>query len=159
MSDEQAPQEHEEHDGGDQDRPAAANAGQSPDDGPDPAADAADEPTDDEAAGEDADDPDGTRRIRATVEDNRMTPGTLVLHLEARDVRMPMDGDAALRLLKMFQMRDGQVLADRLSPFISSAEAGWFVLDLADVTAMSWIPGLSAAPPRTVVDPLPAQAA
>lgn len=156
MSDEHPPPDTEE---GDPDEAPASDAGQPAPDGTDPTAGSGDDQGEGHGPGEAASDPSEPNRIRATVEDNKATPGTLVLHMKDRDVFTAMDGDAALRVMKMFELRDGRVLADAFSPFISSAEAGWFVIDLEDVKAMSWVPGRRSAPPRTVVDPLPAQAA
>lgn len=104
-------------------------------------------------------DPEIAEKVRAAVEANRSTLGTLTLHLEGRDINVSMDGDAALRLLKMFELRDGQALVDHLNPFRFHAAAGWFVLDLDEVKAMSWIPGSVLEPRRTTVDPAPPQAA
>ena len=104
-------------------------------------------------------DPDTAEKIRAAVEANRSMLGTLTLHLEGRDIDVSMDGDAALRLLKMFELRDGQALVDHLNPFRFEAGAGWFVLDLDEAKAMSWTPGSVPVPRRTTVDPAPPLAA
>ena len=155
MSEEQTGQQPED---GDQGQPEP-DAGQGPPPGAGPSAETADDPTDEDPQAEAAGGDDGIRDVWETMEGNKATLGTLVLHLHSRDVHTVMDGDAALRLMKKFHVRDGQVLTDRFSPFSSSAADGWFVIDLEDVTAMSWIPGEPSKPRRTVVDPLSVPAA
>ena len=155
MSEEQTGQQPED---GDQGQPEP-DPGQGPPPGAGPSAAAADDAADEGELAEAAGGDDGIRDVWETMESNKARSGTLVLHLHSRDVHTVMDGDAALRLLKMFHVRNGQVLTDRFSPFSSSAADGWFVIDLEEVTAMSWIPGDPSKLPRTVVDPLSAQAA
>ena len=89
---------------------------------------------------------------------NSMVLGQLVLHYPERDVTVLLDGGAALRMLKMFQQRREGGLADLLEPEVSSASAGWVVLDLAEPLAMSWLPGLQSKRPRTAIDPAVAAA-
>lgn len=82
--------------------------------------------------------------------DNMAIPGYVTLHYPERDVRVLLDGDAAVRLLRMFRQRYEAGLSDVLDAE-SSALAGWLVLDLAEPLAMSWLPVLRA--PRTAIDP------
>ena len=87
------------------------------------------------------------------VSPNRLVAGVLTLHYPERDVKTALDGDSALRLLTMFARRREDGLADHLDPDESTARAGWLVLDLAEVRAMSWWPVTGSKPPRTVIDP------
>ena len=92
---------------------------------------------------------------------NSMTLGRLSLHYASRSVDVVLDGEAAVRTLKMFQQRREHGLADPLDPELSSASSGWLVLDLdgADAPlAMSWMPGLPTKAPRTTIDPAVAAA-
>jgi hypothetical protein len=78
--------------------------------------------------------------------------GFVVLHYPLRDVRVPFDGDSALRLLTMFRDRTDKYWQDELNPHRSSAKTGWLVLNLDEVLCISWLP--STAPnPRTAIDP------
>ena len=78
--------------------------------------------------------------------------GTVTLHYPERDVRVVLDGATALRLLSMFaRRRTGP--SDRLDPNDSTALAGWLVVDLNELLAVSWWPSLSELPDRTVLDP------
>ena len=78
--------------------------------------------------------------------------GTVTLHYPERDVRVVLDGATALRLLSMFaRRRTGP--SDPLDPDSSTALAGWLVLDLNELLAVSWWPSLSELPDRTVLDP------
>ena len=87
------------------------------------------------------------------VSPNRLVAGVLTLHYPERDVKTALDGDSALRLLTMFARRREDGLADHLDPDESTARAGWLVLDLSEVRAMSWWPVTRSKPPRTVIDP------
>jgi hypothetical protein len=78
--------------------------------------------------------------------------GVVVLHYPHRDVRVPIDGDAALRLLTMFRDRTDKHWQDELNPHTSSAKTGWFVLDLNELLCISWTPS-TAPDPRTAIDP------
>lgn len=96
------------------------------------------------------------RRSLTVMDRNRLMLGQLILHYPSRDVTVYLDGEAALRVLKMFEQRRQGGLADELDPGLSSAGAGWLVLDIegGDVPlAMSWMPGLPTKRPRTTVDP------
>lgn len=90
---------------------------------------------------------------------NRVVVDTLTLHYPARDVSLPLDGDAALRVLTMFWRRRRGPHADRLDPETSSALSGWLVLDLDEPLAVSWYPVLGSPSTRTAIDPVPPQAA
>ncbi len=78
--------------------------------------------------------------------------GLLSLHYPARDVRIPVDGDSAMRILTMFKTRSDARWKDDLDPRWSSAASGWVVLDLQQLLAMSYYP---QTPPleRTAIDP------
>ncbi|OIQ85807.1 hypothetical protein GALL_323560 [mine drainage metagenome] len=78
--------------------------------------------------------------------------GLLTLHYPARDVKLIVDGDAALRILSMFHQRSDKRWTDHLDPRWSSAASGWVVLDLGEPLAMSYMP-MSEPRERTVVDP------
>ena len=120
---------------------------------------------DDEAAGDDETPADETTDVSQEMSElgrltvtarNRMTLGQLILHYPSRDVTVLLDGEAGLRMLKMFEQRREHGLADALDPELSSASAGWLVLDLDGAgapLAMSWIPGLPTKRPRTTIDP------
>jgi len=79
--------------------------------------------------------------------------GLLTFHYPARDVKLIVDGDAALRILSMFHQRSDKRWADHLDPRWSSAASGWVVLDLGEPLAMSYMP-MGEPRERTVVDPL-----
>jgi len=83
---------------------------------------------------------------------NQWVPGVVVLHYPSRDVRVPLDGDSALRLLTMFSRRQSQRFADLLDPDESSATSAWLVLDVEEPLAMSWLPS-SGQSARTAIDP------
>ncbi len=85
--------------------------------------------------------------------ENRQVLGELVVHYASRDVTLLLDGEAAVRMLTMFARRREGGLGDHLHPQLSSARAGWVVLDLGEPLAMSWMPGLPTRQPRTVIDP------
>ena len=120
--------------------------------------------------GEDGDDGDGPETGPGEFDDdlfggagslasyNRGVFGTVTLHYPERDVPVVLDGENALRLLSMFaERRHGP--SDRLDSESSTAFAGWLVLDLDEVRAMSWWPSIGSRPSRTVIDPpLPQQA-
>jgi len=84
---------------------------------------------------------------------NQTVVGSLILHYEARDVQVVLDGNSALRVLTAFARRDDRGLSDPIDPFSSSAFSGWFVADLDQPLAISWIPGLAGQRRRTVIDP------
>ena len=78
--------------------------------------------------------------------------GTVTLHYPARDVRVVLDGATALRLLEMFARRQTGP-SDPLDTASSTAFAGWLVLDLEELLAVSWWPSTGGRPDRTVLDP------
>ena len=89
---------------------------------------------------------------------NTTTMGQLVLFYPSRDVTLFIDGEAALRIMKMFAQRHEGGLADPLDLGRSSARAGWFVMDLDEPLAMAWQPGVPSKAPRTTIDPVLAAA-
>lgn len=83
---------------------------------------------------------------------NMTLSGVLTLHYPARDVRVIVDGDAAMRLLAMFRARSDEHWKDSVDPRWSSAASGWLVLDLPELLAMSYAP-LERQRERTAIDP------
>lgn len=77
--------------------------------------------------------------------------GTVVLHYAPRDVHVTLDGASAMRLLTAFRQRREGKFGDDLTPN-SPAYSGWFVLDLEEPLAMSWMPADPRAM-RTAIDP------
>lgn len=101
---------------------------------------------------------DGGETARPGVPLSALNPiiaGQLILHYEARDVTLVVDGAAALQILAMFQRRREGALGDVIDPHSSSAANGWFVLDLDQPLAMSWYPGIGSGARRTAIDPVP----
>jgi hypothetical protein len=88
----------------------------------------------------------------ARLEPSR-TFGQLIVHFAARDVTTMLDGATAMRVLQMFQRRREGALGDEIRR--SSAGNLWFVFDIDEPLAISWIPGLPGQHPRTAVDPAP----
>lgn len=83
---------------------------------------------------------------------NIMTAGTLTVHYVHRDVRLELDGDAALRTIATWT---GQTeCVDHLDPVYSSASAGWVGIDLSHVVGMTWVPGSVPDRGRITIDPL-----
>lgn len=78
--------------------------------------------------------------------------GTLILHFAERDVEFVLDGPSAMRAMTMLSKRRELGLADRLSPS-SSPDSCWYVFDLKEPLAASWIPGARRPQRRTAVDP------
>lgn len=116
--------------------------------------------SDQEAMDDDAPGPYETADMPCYTEDdpiirnlNMKLCGLLTLHYPARDVKLIVDGDAALRILSMFHQRSDKRWTDHLDPRWSSAASGWVVLDLGEPLAMSYMP-MSEPRERTVVDPL-----
>ena len=93
-----------------------------------------------------------TEDVLAIREINMGLVGVLSLHYQTRDVRIPVDGDSAMRILTMFKTRSDERWKDDLDPRWSSAASGWVVLDIQQLLAMSYCP---QTPPRerTAVDP------
>ncbi len=90
--------------------------------------------------------------VETVQETNRKRLGQITLHYPARDVKVLLDGDSAIRLLTMFRERDEGHWSDYLNPFISSAERGWLVMDLTEPLAISYLP-LGDQAKRTSIDP------
>ena len=90
--------------------------------------------------------------VETVQETNRKRLGQITLHYPARDVKVLLDGDSAMRLLTMFRERDEGHWSDYLNPFISSAEHGWLVMDLTEPLAISYLP-LGDQAKRTSIDP------
>ena len=78
--------------------------------------------------------------------------GHLVLHCPSRDIVLPMDGASAMRIMTIYALRGRVSLGDHIGPG-SSPEDAWFVLDVEEAVAMSWLPGLPSRRPRTAIDP------
>lgn len=124
---------------------------------PEPASDERDDSggDDDAADQEDVLERDAPVPRYTMVDLNRRLLGELVVHFRARDVRFVVDGDAAMRLLCLFAGGRDERLADVASPRTSSAYSVWLGIDLADVLAMSWVPGVPADHARATIDPVP----
>lgn len=90
--------------------------------------------------------------VETVQETNRKRLGQITLHYAARDVKVLLDGDSAMRLLTMFRERAEGHWSDYLNPFISSAEQGWLVMDLTEPLAISYLP-LGDQAKRTSIDP------
>jgi hypothetical protein len=104
--------------------------------------------------GDGDDTPQYTRRVMLSAR-NASVLGQMFVSYPSRDVVLVMDGDAALRLLRIFQNRSEGGLEDRLDAATSSAHDGWVVLDaIEQPMAMSWLPGLPGKRPRTAIDPV-----
>lgn len=84
---------------------------------------------------------------------NRQTAGRLSLHYPAREIELIVDGDAALRLLSMWN-RSTHDLADDPDPARAYAGFGWAGIDLSSVLVATWTPGLGDSTERVVVDPV-----
>lgn len=114
---------------------------------------------DDSADAGDADEDDGESRSwqqeRVTFSaSNAAVVGQMLLHYEARDVAVWLDGDAAVRLMAMFRDRREGIYGDKINVFRSDANNAFVMLDLYDPPlAMSWVPGLPRLKPRTAIDP------
>lgn len=85
---------------------------------------------------------------------NRLRSGVLVAHHVSRDIVIPADGDAALRLIAVFAGLASRSSLDLLDPAYSSAENGWTSLDLSALVGVTWIPGGAPRQERVVIDPL-----
>lgn len=114
------------------------------------------ESVEDQSADHDGEDDDAHHPSAEDVlvirEINMGLAGVLSLHYQARDVRIPVDGDSAMRILTMFKTGSDERWKDDLDPRWSSAASGWVVLDIQQLLAMSYYP---QTPPRgrTAVDP------
>lgn len=85
---------------------------------------------------------------------NRLIGGVVIAHHVTRDVVMPADGDAALRLLAVFNGTAPRSTMDVVDPAYSSAENGWTSLDLSSLIGITWIPGDALRQNRVAFDPL-----
>lgn len=90
--------------------------------------------------------------VETTEETNRKRLGQITLHYPARDVKVLLDGDSAIRVLTMFRERAEGHWSDDINPLISSAERGWLVMDLTEPLAISYLP-LGDQTKRTSIDP------
>jgi hypothetical protein len=133
-----------------------------------PPVEALDEDEEANDAGDEENDPDDSqertrddRGLYRPYLDNSLTTqrlinmqqlGIVILHYPHRDVRVPFDGDSALRLLTMFRDRTDKYWQDELNPHKSSAKTGWLVLDLNEVLCISWLPS-TEPDARTAIDP------
>ena len=107
---------------------------------------------DDEESNDPAEtDPDGTTP-RVASASNRQVVGQLTLHYASRDVRIPVDGDAAMRIMSAHQVRTNRGMGDLLLP-VSSARDGWVTLDADEPLAISWLPELPLPEARMAIDP------
>lgn len=97
-----------------------------------------------------------TSRPRTRAELNRLEFGQLYLHTVSRDVVVPLDGDAAARVMAVFAGTGRRsVMRDLMSPLLSDMGNLWLAVDLREVVAISWIPGLPSTGDRVMtVDPL-----
>lgn len=96
-----------------------------------------------------------TSRPRTRAELNRLEFGQLYLHTVSRDVVVPLDGDAAARVMAVFAGTGRRsVMRDLMSPLLSDMGNLWLAVDLREVVAISWIPGLPSTGDRVMtVDP------
>lgn len=96
-----------------------------------------------------------TSRTQTRAELNRLEFGQLYLHTVSRDVVVPVDGDAAARVMAVFAGTGRRsVMRDLMSPLLSDMSNLWLAVDLREVVAISWIPGLPSSGDRVMtVDP------
>ena len=86
---------------------------------------------------------------------NRTVLGALTLHTPTRDVVVVLDGESAARVMAVFA---GTVrrhsMQDLMHPAASEMRHLWLSVDLSDVVALSWMPGLPTGGERVMtVDP------
>lgn len=92
----------------------------------------------------------------ATVQEvNRIRIGQLVLHARERDITVVLDGDSAARVMSVFAGTGRRrEMWDLMSPELSNMANLWVSVDLREVVAISWFPGLpSPADQVMTVDP------
>lgn len=101
------------------------------------------------------DETSATSRPQTRAELNRLEFGQLYLHTVSRDVVVPVDGDAAARVIAVFAGTGRRsVMRDLMSPALSDMGNLWLAVDLREVVAISWIPGLPSTGDRVMtVDP------
>lgn len=94
-------------------------------------------------------------RPQTRAELNRLEFGQLYLHTVSRDVVVALDGDAAARVMAVFAGTGRRgVMRDLMSPLLSDMGNLWLAVDLREVVAISWIPGLPSTGDRVMtVDP------
>lgn len=86
---------------------------------------------------------------------NRAEFGQLFLHTRSRDIAVILDGDAAARVMSVFAGTGSRVaMRDLVHPELANMRDLWVSIDLHEVVALSWIPGLPSRADRVVtVDP------
>jgi hypothetical protein len=89
-------------------------------------------------------------RLLNRSDDNHAVIGELTLHYPTRDVRMVLDGDAALRLLASASGRVDPALQDPITSD-SSARNGWAMVTKDSLLAVTWLPDTSSGHPDTIV--------
>lgn len=107
-------------------------------------------------ADSEADDDTATESPRVGQADlNRLTIGQLFLHTGSRDVVVPLDGDSAARMMSVFAgTGQRRRMRDLIDPAASNMANLWLAVDLNEVVAISWIPGLPSPTDRVMtVDP------
>lgn len=86
---------------------------------------------------------------------NRAEVGQLYLHTRSRDIAVILDGEAAARVMAVFA-GTGRRLAmrDMVHPELANTRNLWVSIDLHEVVALSWVPGLPSRAERVMtVDP------
>lgn len=86
---------------------------------------------------------------------NRAEVGQLYLHTRSRDIAVILDGDAAARVMSVFAGTGRRAaMRDLVHPELANMLNLWVSIDLHEVVALSWIPGLpSRADHVMTVDP------
>lgn len=86
---------------------------------------------------------------------NRAEVGQLYLHTRSRDIAVILGGDAAARVMSMFAGTGRRAaMRDLVHPELANMLNLWVSIDLREVVALSWIPGLpSRADHVMTVDP------
>ncbi|MCZ7537176.1 MAG: hypothetical protein M5T61_15575 [Acidimicrobiia bacterium] len=82
--------------------------------------------------------------------------GVMVVQYPERDVRVSMDGDAALRLLAMYAGAPVRGYEDRVDLGVCDARCSWVGVDVARALGLFWVPSELLAAGRTTIDPVPA---
>ena len=84
---------------------------------------------------------------------NAAVPGTVTLHYKARDIRVDVVGDAALRMMTWFRRGRAEGLADALDPRTTSSLDPWITMGRKGLLAITWDPGPDAdvAVPKDVL--------
>ncbi len=135
----------EDDDGEHQEEPAGSPTDQDEGTAGDPGGDAKTPNVGSESGGDPASDDLWARRSAEMV-------GTVTMYTRWGPViEVPFDFEHASRLLKCHETRRAR--ADEFSAY-SNPLHGWMSVDLNEIVAMLWTPGLPSAPRRTVVDPV-----